>query len=137
MPETGSGRVTAPQHLDALRQANEVRLARAALRRELREGRTSIADALRHPSVANMRVVDVLAYQSRWGVGRAQNAVRGICSTRKLVRDLTDRQHGLLAAVAAGRLVFDQRTGQHITAQEAAERGVTRRWINDDEEMAA
>ena len=58
-----------PQHLRALHRANEVRLARAELKRRIATGEICSGDViLESPGEArNMTVADVLMSQRRWG----------------------------------------------------------------------
>lgn len=87
----------APQHLRALAAANETRLARAAVKRDMRSGSVSAADALDLPCVQSMRVLDLLAAQYRWGPARARQVLRrAMCSDALLVGALTDRQRAEL-----------------------------------------
>ena len=44
MPQTATA--PAPQHMQALAQANKVRLARAELKRQVADGELSVADSL-------------------------------------------------------------------------------------------
>jgi hypothetical protein len=87
-----------PQHLQALAAANEIRLARAGLRRDVHAGRATIADALGAHCAQSMTVIDLLMCQHRWGRERALRALAhlGLRSERRRVSDLTERQRGLL-----------------------------------------
>jgi len=68
---------TAPQHLQALSKANEVRLARAEVKRSVAAGRTRAAQLIldppeillsaRHPIL----LAEVLTWQHQWGRARA------------------------------------------------------------------
>lgn len=66
------------QHLNALAQANAVRLGRAQLKREVRAGSVAVADLIRRPpdvlrSDRNpVSVTQILSWQPRWGVKRAR-----------------------------------------------------------------
>lgn len=90
-----------PQHLQALARANEVRLARAALKRQIAESRTTAAAViLQSPwEAASMTVADVLMSQRRWGATRCRKFLLGIgiAETRTVGR-LTERQRAILAA---------------------------------------
>src|SRR3954469_4888028 len=63
-----------PQHLRALQRANEVRLARAELKRRVAEGELTAADVvLDSPWEAkSMTVSDLLMSQRRWGRTRCR-----------------------------------------------------------------
>lgn len=111
--------VRGPQHLRALERANEVRLARADLKRRIADGEVCAADViLRSPWEAeSMAVADVLMSQRRWGRTRARRLLAGIqISEAKTLGSMTERQRRAVAvamrdagsdpplrAVAAGR----------------------------------
>jgi hypothetical protein len=83
----------------ALREANRVRVARAAIKRDLKAGRVSLAAALEHPDVQTARVVDMLLALPRVGRTKANRAMaRARVSTVKTVRGMTDRQRAALLA---------------------------------------
>ena len=57
----------------ALRRGNAIRLARSSVRRALKAGEMDIRDALEHPSVQTMPVIELLAFlPARRGGGRAK-----------------------------------------------------------------
>jgi hypothetical protein len=89
-----------PQHMQALAHANEVRLARAALKREIKSGTENAADVVRTcPSeVETMTVSELLRSQSRWGRTRVRKFLipLAVSENRELGR-LTVRQRGELA----------------------------------------
>lgn len=90
----------APQHLRALARANEVRLARAALKRRVSDGEISVADViLSTPSEAEtMPVLDLLMSQRRWGLTRCRRFLQCIpMSESKTVGSMTDRQRQAMA----------------------------------------
>ena len=90
-----------PQHLSALARANEVRFARARVKRALKAGRITLAQALDRDAVQSMRVMDLLACQHRWGPVRARKLLRAAgCSERLLVEQLTERQRELIGGAA-------------------------------------
>ncbi len=90
----------APQHMQALRRANEVRLARAALKRGVAEGRTTVgAVILACPwEAASMTIAELLLSQRRWGATRCTRflAEIGITET-KTIGSMTERQRRALA----------------------------------------
>ena len=91
-----------PQHLRALHRANEVRLARADLKRRIGAGEISAADViLESPWEAqSMSVADVLMSQRRWGHQRCRKVLGQIpVSETKTVGTLTERQRQALAEV--------------------------------------
>ena len=97
-PTEGHG----PQHLRALARANEVRLARAELKRRIAEGELTVgAIVLDAPWEAEtMTVADLLMSQRRWGRTRCRRLLQGIpMSETKTVGSLTDRQRQAVADV--------------------------------------
>ena len=93
--------MTKPQHMEALDRANVVRLKRAEIGRDIKEGKLKVSDVLEHWAVQTMFVWDLLSRQKRWGSRkdghtsgrRVTNLLRlcGIGETRQ-VKDLTARQ---------------------------------------------
>jgi hypothetical protein len=90
-----------PQHMQALAEANRVRLARADLKRKVAAGRKNAAEiALDCPwEVSTMTVGELLRSQRRWGRARARKFLMGLglSENRELGR-LTERQRMVLAA---------------------------------------
>jgi hypothetical protein len=110
MNATRSIATIAPQHMRALARANEVRLARADLKRKIAMEEIDVADViLRCPWEAHsMAVADLLMSQRRWGQTRCRRFLAQIpMSEKKTVGSMTDRQRqtlaGLLASADAGR----------------------------------
>jgi hypothetical protein len=92
---------TAPQHMRALERANQVRLARAALKRAVASGKISVAElVLESPwEVESMTISELLRSQSRWGRTRARKFLSRLgLSENKPVGSLTQRQRRLLSA---------------------------------------
>lgn len=97
---TGVAKKSQPQHLVALARANRVRLARAALKRNIAAGDTTVAEILTEvpEEVESMAVADLLACQRRWGVTRCRRFLAGsMISETRLVGTLTERQRHELA----------------------------------------
>lgn len=94
------------QHMDALRRANEVRLARADLKRRLKRGKLDAADLLLDPPdyIDAMRIADLLAAQPRWGTIRVRRFCQRVpVSETRPIGDLTYRQRRVIAeAVLSG-----------------------------------
>jgi hypothetical protein len=89
-----------PQHLQALARANQVRLARADLKRRVAENRISAADVFLHApwEAASMTVADVLMSQRRWGTARCHKFLFALrISETRTVGSLTQRQRHALA----------------------------------------
>jgi hypothetical protein len=90
-----------PQRLRALERANEIRLARAELKRRIAEGEVSVADVLLDPpfEAGSWAVGDLLMSQRRWGTSRCRKFLfRHHISETKPVNALTERQRRLLAS---------------------------------------
>jgi hypothetical protein len=90
-----------PQRLRALERANEVRLARAELKRRIADGYISAAEViLASPwQASSWTVGDLLMSQRRWGTTRCRKFLaRNQISEVKQVGCLTERQRRLLAA---------------------------------------
>ncbi|MBJ7329969.1 MAG: hypothetical protein JHC95_08740 [Solirubrobacteraceae bacterium] len=95
----------APQHLQALQRANEVRLARAELKRRIGSGEVTVGQVvLSTPwEAASMSVADLLMSQRRWGRTRCRKFLSVIPLTEtKTVGSLTERQrHAVATALPA------------------------------------
>lgn len=95
----------APQHLQALARANEVRLARAELKRQVADGEISAAHViLECPwEAASMTVSDLLTSQRRWGSTRCRKLLQSIpMSENKTIGSMTERQRQALARLLEG-----------------------------------
>jgi hypothetical protein len=91
-----------PQHMRALERANQVRLARAELKRRIATGEIGVADViLGCPWEAeSMAVGDLLMSQRRWGHTRCRKFLAHIpMSERKTIGSMTERQRRTLAAM--------------------------------------
>ena len=87
--------------MQALAQANKVRLARAELKRQVGVGELSVADiVLDCPWEAeSMAIADLLMSQHRWGTSRCRKFLwKHHINETKHVGALTERQRRLLAA---------------------------------------
>jgi hypothetical protein len=90
-----------PQHMRALERANEVRLARAELKRRVAFGKIDVIEVIVYcPWEAHtMAVADLLMSQRRWGRIRCRKLLAEIpLSETKTVGSMTDRQRHALAA---------------------------------------
>ena len=88
-----------PQHMKALGRANEVRLARARIKRGVADGTVSVADVIleRPWEAANMTLVELLLSQKRWGATKCSKFLANLgLPESKTVGSLTDRQRKLL-----------------------------------------
>ncbi len=89
----------APQHLRALARANQVRLARAALKRRIASGEIAVADVVLGPhwEAESMTVADLLTSQRRWGNTRCRKVLQSLgMSETKTIGSMTDRQRRAL-----------------------------------------
>ena len=93
-----------PQRLRALERANEVRLARAELKRRIADGDNTAAEViLACPwEASSWSVGDLLMSQRRWGITRCRKFLaRNQISEIKTIGSLTERQRRMLAAQLA------------------------------------
>jgi hypothetical protein len=94
------------QHLQALEHANRVRLARAAMKREIAAAELSAAEViLACPWHAHsMSISDLLMSQKRWGRARCRRLLLSIgVPENKAIGTLTERQRRALAAVLSAK----------------------------------
>ena len=94
------------QHLQALEHANRVRLARAAMKREVAAGDLAAAEVvLTCPwQAASMEISDLLMSQKRWGRARCRRLLLSIgVPENKKIGTLTERQRVALAAVLTAK----------------------------------
>jgi hypothetical protein len=99
------------QQLQALRQANRVRLARAELKRKVASGKVTAAQVVVDCpwEAASMEIGDLLRSQRRWGIARCRRLlVAAGLPENKQIGTLTDRQRKLLAAVLEAAPSSDQ-----------------------------
>jgi hypothetical protein len=100
----------ASQQLRALERANQVRLARAELKRRVAGRETSAATVIEECpwEAASMKISELLMSQRRWGTARCRRLLLSIgVPENKEIGTLTDRQRRVLAAVL--------RSGSHET----------------------
>jgi hypothetical protein len=89
-----------PQHIRALQHANEVRLARAQLKRDVSKGAIPVGQVILHSpwEAATMTIGELLTSQRHWGTARCSKFLASIeMSETKTVESMTERQRGLLA----------------------------------------
>ncbi len=104
MNVTASVATLPPQHMRALERANQVRLARAELKRRVAVQEVDVADViLQCPwETHSMAVADLLMSQRRWGQTRCRRFLAQIpMSEKKTVGSMTERQRLTLAAMLA------------------------------------
>ena len=85
--------------MEALARANQVRLARAALKRDIGAGRRSVTDVVMESpwEAESMSLSELLCSQRRWGRARSRKllAAAALKETKRL-GTLTERQRGIL-----------------------------------------
>ena len=89
-----------PQRLRALERANEVRLARAELKRRIADGDMSAAEIILTPpcEASSWAIGELLMSQRRWGSTRCRKfLLRNHINETKPIGALTERQRRLLA----------------------------------------
>ena len=89
----------APQHMQALAQANRVRLARAAMKRSIARGEVTVARVVNESpwEAESMTLSELLTSQRRWGRTRARKFLVSLAlSENKRVGTLTPRQRSML-----------------------------------------
>jgi hypothetical protein len=93
--------------MQALARANEVRLARAALKRDISAGRRSVTEVvLDSPWEAqSMSLSELLCSQRRWGRARSRKLLASAAlSEGKRLGTLTQRQRGILVGQLEAKL---------------------------------
>jgi hypothetical protein len=91
--------------MSALAIANEVRLARYAVKRFVARGETTIGEALGDPCCQTMPVFDLLIEQRQWGRDRTVNVLGALAiSEKRRIGELTDRQRSLLVRACEPRV---------------------------------
>jgi hypothetical protein len=89
------------QCMEALARANEVRLARAALKREISAGRRNITEVITDSpwEAESMSLSELLCSQRRWGRARSRKLLSSTAlSEGKRVGSMTERQRRVLVA---------------------------------------
>jgi hypothetical protein len=92
----------APQHLRALQRANQIRLARAEIKRRVAVGQLSVVDVLLSGAeeIETMEIAELLTSQRRWGHTRARRFLAAIPMTEsKTIGSMTQRQLATLASM--------------------------------------
>jgi hypothetical protein len=91
-----------PQYMRALERANQVRLARAELKRRVAIGEVDVAEVILDCpwEAESMAVADLLMSQRRWGQTRCRKFLSQIpMSESKRIGSMTERQRRTLAAM--------------------------------------
>jgi hypothetical protein len=95
------------QCMQALARANEVRLARAALKRDISAGHRQVTEViLECPwETKSMSLSELLCSQRRWGRARSRKLLSSIALNEgKRVGTLTDRQRRILVSALEAKL---------------------------------
>src|SRR5262249_14326462 len=95
------------QCMEALARANKVRLARAALKREISAGHRNITEVIMESpwEVESMSLGELLCAQRRWGRARSRKLLSSTSlSEGKRVGTLTERQRRILVAALEAKL---------------------------------
>jgi hypothetical protein len=93
--------------MEALARANKVRLARAALKRDISGGRRSITQVIMESpwEADSMSLSELLCSQRRWGRARSRKLLSSTAlSEGKRVGTLTERQRRILVAALEAKL---------------------------------
>jgi hypothetical protein len=83
-----------------LQRANAVRVARAALKRDVERGMVSVGEIILNPpsEATSMTLAELLTSQRQWGSTRSRKFLTGIGIPEiKTIASLTERQRSLLA----------------------------------------
>ena len=102
MNATATSAPAGPQNMRALERANEVRLARAQLKREVAAGEIDVAKVIVDCpwEAQSMAVADLLMSQRRWGETRCRKLLAQLpMSEKKTLGSMTERQRRVLAAM--------------------------------------
>ena len=102
-----------PQRLAALERANQVRLARASLKRRIALGQVAAADVLLTcpPEASSWPIGELLISQRRWGSSRCRKFLaRNQLVETKRIGTLTERQRRLLASSLTAPVVVPAAT---------------------------
>jgi len=95
------------QCMEALARANEVRLARAALKRDIGAGRRAVTDVIIDSpwEADSMSLSELLCSQRRWGRARSRKLLSSAAlSEGKKIGSLTERQRRILVGALEAKL---------------------------------
>ena len=107
-PQTDSeSRRGTDQCMQALARANQVRLARAALKRDVGAGRRSVSEVILDSpwEAESMSLSELLCSQRRWGRARSRKLLSSTAlSEAKKLGSLTERQRRILVHALEAKL---------------------------------
>ncbi len=118
-----------PQHVEALEKANRVRLARAALKRQVKSGTITAAEVLLDtPTEAqNMTVGELLRAQDRWSYVRTRKFLGPLAiSENRELGMFTDRQREATAEAVLRTLSLADRRRTRLALSSETERTGTK-----------
>ena len=95
------------QCMEALARANQVRLARAALKRDIGAGRRSVTEVVTDSpwEAESMGLSELLCSQRRWGRARSRKLLSSAAlSEGKKIGSLTERQRRILVGALEAKL---------------------------------
>jgi len=95
------------QCMEALARANQVRLARAALKRDIGAGRRSVTDVVTDSpwEAESMSLSELLCSQRRWGRARSRKLLASAAlGEGKKIGTLTERQRRILVGALEAKL---------------------------------
>ena len=90
-----------PQHPRALQRANQVRSARALLKRRMASGDVTAAEVIlgHRWEIETMTIAEVLISQRQWGSGRCHEFLLGLTMhENQTIGAMTERQRMMVAA---------------------------------------
>ena len=106
-PQSEPGERGTAQCMEALARANQVRLARAALKRDISAGRRSVTEVITDSpwEAESMGLSELLCSQRRWGRARSRKLLASAAlGEGKKVGTLTERQRRILVAALEVKL---------------------------------
>jgi hypothetical protein len=105
--DSKSGERGTDQCMQALARANQVRLARAALKRDVGAGRRAVTDVITESpwEAESMSLSELLCSQRRWGRARSRKLLSSAAlGEAKKVGTLTQRQRRILVGALEDKL---------------------------------
>jgi hypothetical protein len=106
-PQARPKELGSSQCMQALARANQVRLARAALKRDISAGRRNITEVIMESpwEADSMSLSELLCSQRRWGRARSRKLLASATlSEGKRVGTLTERQRRILVTALEAKL---------------------------------
>ena len=106
-PQTEPRQRGTAQCMEALARANQVRLARAALKRDISAGHRSVTEVITDSpwEAESMSLSELLCSQRRWGRARSRKLLASAAlGEAKKIGSLTERQRRILVAALEAKL---------------------------------